>query len=109
MINYDDFAKIEIRVGTVSNCEPVKGSTKLLKLSVDFGALGQREILTGMQAFYKPEEFVGLQTLFLFNLEPRKMMGLESQGMILSVGLDHTQKPILIKLADSAQNGDGVN
>ena len=109
MITYDDFSKLEIKVGTIINCTPVEGSVKLLKLEVDFGKLGKRTILTGMAQFYKPEEFNGLQTLFLCNLEPRKMMGAESQGMLLSVGLDHSKKPILIKLTEVAENGDGVN
>ncbi len=109
MITYDDYSKIEIRVGTIKNCEVVQGSSKLYKLDVDFGPLGERIILTGMQAYYQPSDFIGLQTLFLYNLEWRKMMGLESQGMILSVGLDHSKKPILIKLNGEAENGDGVN
>lgn len=109
MINYDDFAKIEIKVGTIIKCIAVEGSVKLLKLDVDFGTLGMRTILTGMASFYEPDDFNGLQTLFLYNLEPRKMMGIESQGMLLSVGLDHSKKPILIKLTETAENGDGVN
>lgn len=109
MVTYDDFAKLEIRAGTILNCNAVEGSVKLLKLEVDFGSLGTRTILTGMAPYFKPEEFIGLQTLFLYNLESRKMMGMESQGMLLSVGLDHSKKPILIKLADVAENGDGVN
>ena len=87
----------------------MEGSVKLLKLEVDLGKLGKRTILTGMAQFYKPEDFTGLQTLFLYNLEPRKMVGIESQGMLLSVGLDHSKKPILIKLAETAENGDGVS
>jgi methionine--tRNA ligase beta chain len=109
MITYDDYSKIEIRVGTVKNCEPVAGSNKLYKLDVDFGPLGERTILTGMQAYYQPTDFIGLQTLFLYNLEYRKMMGLESQGMILAIGLDHSKKPILINLHGEVENGDGVN
>lgn len=105
---YEDFSKLEIKVGTVRSCEPVKGSTKLFKLEVDFGPLGIRQILTGMAPFYPPQDFVGLQTLFLFNLEPRKMMGLESQGMLLSAGLDHTKIPVLIKLTEVVENGEGV-
>ena len=108
-VSYEDFTKIEIKVGTITKCEHVEGSSKLLRLEVDFGTLGTRQILTGMASFYEPDVFVGLQSLFLFNLEPRKMVGLESQGMLLSAGLDHTKKPILIKLSEPAENGDGVN
>lgn len=107
-ITYEEFEKVQVRVGTIENCTKVEGSSKLFKLDVDFGELGKRTILTGMQPFYTEETFKGLQTLFVFNLAPRKMMGLESQGMLLSVGLDHTQKPILINLHNEAKNGDGV-
>ena len=107
-VTYDDFSKLEIKAGTIKNCEPAKGSTKLLKLEVDFGPLGMRQILTGMAPFYSPQDFVGLQTLFLFNLKPRKMLGLESQGMLLAAGLDHTKTPVLIKLAEVVENGEGV-
>ncbi len=109
MISYEDYSKLDIRVGTVTGCEPVPGSSKLYKLDVDFGELGKRTILTGMQAYYQPSDFIGLQTLFVYNLEPRKMMGLESQGMILSIGLDHSKKPILIRLDGTVTNGDGAN
>lgn len=107
-IKYDDFAKLDIRVGTILSCEKVTDSEKLLKLEIDFGELGKRQILTGMQKFYEPETFIGLQTLFIVNLEPRKMAGLESQGMLLSVGSDHTKTPVLIKFTEIAENGDGV-
>jgi methionyl-tRNA synthetase len=108
MLTYDDYSKVELRVGTITTCDRVPGSAKLYKLAVDFGPLGQRTVLTGMQAYYQPSDFVGLKTLFVYNLEPRKMMGLESQGMILSVGLDHSKKPILISLPPEAENGDGA-
>lgn len=109
MIDYEQFSKIEIKVGTIFDCEAVKGSKKLYKLTVDFGPLGTRTILTGMQEFYKPEDFVGLQTLFVFNLEPRKMMGLESQGMLLSAGGDDNKKPALIRLTLPLENGDSAS
>src|SRR5690349_10464244 len=106
-IKYDDFAKLDIRVGTIVSCEKVPDSEKLLKLEIDFGELGKRQILTGMQKYFETETFIGLQTLFIVNLEPRKMAGLESQGMLLSIGTDHSKKPILIKFMEVAENGDG--
>lgn len=108
MINFDEFSKVEIRVGTIKNCEKLEKSEKLYKLDVDFGELGSRVILTGLVPYYSADELNGLQTLFVYNLEPRKMMGLESQGMIMTVGMDHTQKPELIRLSGQATNGDGV-
>lgn len=107
-IKYDDFAKIDVRAGTVTHAENVAGSDKLLKLTVDFGELGTRQILTGMAKWYKPEDFVGMQTTFVLNLEPRKMMGLESQGMIFSVGLSDDDKPAFLKLSFPTINGEGV-
>lgn len=107
LITYDDFSKLDIRVGTIKSCENVEGSEKLLKLTVDFGPLGERQILTGMAKFYQPEQLLNLQTFFVLNLEPRKMMGLESQGMILGVGLG-AEKPSFLIPQITVENGDGV-
>lgn len=82
-IQFDDFAKVEIQIGTILVAEPIEGSEKLLRLEVDFGEF-KRQILSGIAKFYKPEELIGKQVPFITNLEPRKMMGLESQGMLLA-------------------------
>jgi len=81
-ITYDDFAKMDIRIGTILEAERVPKSDKLLKLKVDDGT-GQRQILSGIAKHFAPEDIIGKQVTFLANLAPRKMMGLESQGMIL--------------------------
>ncbi|HSX39852.1 MAG TPA: hypothetical protein VLI92_04670 [Candidatus Saccharimonadales bacterium] len=106
-IEIADLAKIDIRAGTVTAAEKVEGSTKLIKLDVDFGELGHRTILTGMQEFYTPEDFVGMQTTFIVNLKPRKMMGLESQGMIFAVD-NENGKPIFLIPKEHANNGDSI-
>ncbi len=82
-VTYDDFEKLDIRVGTVLSCEKVKKSNKLLKFEIADG-LENRTILSGIAQYYQPEELVGRQVCFIANFPPRKMMGLESQGMILS-------------------------
>ena len=82
-VTYDDFEKLDIRVGTVLSCEKVKKSNKLLKFEIADG-LENRTILSGIAQYYEPEELVGKQVCFIANFPPRKMMGLESQGMILS-------------------------
>lgn len=107
-INYDDFSKIDVRIGTIISAENVEKSTKLLKLEVDFGELGKRQILTGIAQWYKPEELVGMKTTFVINLEPRKMMGLESQGMIFALGLDDDKKPVFLLPKDEVENGEGA-
>jgi methionyl-tRNA synthetase len=81
-IQYDDFAKMDIRTGTILSAEKVEKSKKLLKLSVDLG-FEQRTILSGIAEHFQPEEVVGRQVIVLANLAPRAMMGTESQGMIL--------------------------
>ena len=82
MITIDDFKKPEIRVGKIISAEKIEDSNKLLKLQVDFGS-ESRQILAGIAKFYEPEVLVGKLCPFLFNLEPKKMGELESQGMIL--------------------------
>ncbi|RYF77116.1 MAG: methionine--tRNA ligase subunit beta, partial [Cytophagaceae bacterium] len=81
-ITYDDFAKLDIRIGTITEAERVPKSDKLLKLQVNDG-MGGRQILSGIAKHFTPEELIGKQVTFLANLAPRKMMGQVSQGMIL--------------------------
>jgi len=85
-ISIDDFKKIEIKIGHILNAENIEGSEKLLKLSVDFGEEIPRQVLSGIaKHFINPQDLVGKKCAFATNLEPRTMMGLESQGMILAV------------------------
>lgn len=84
----DDFAKLEFKVGTIVQAEQIEGSEKLLKLSVDFGEENPRQVLSGIKLYYKPEDLQGKQFVFITNLEPRKMMGLESQAMIMAADAD---------------------
>ena len=82
-IEFPEFEKLDIRVGTVLECQKVPKADKLLQFKIDDG-LGGRTILSGIAAYYKPEELVGKQVCFIANLAPRKIRGIESQGMILS-------------------------
>jgi len=85
-ISIDEFSSIEVRVGHVEKAEHVEKSEKLIRLRVDFGAYGKRVIFTGVRTYgYSADDFTERQFLFVVNLEPRKMMGEESQGMILAV------------------------
>ena len=83
-VSLDDFEKLDIRVGHILNCEKVKKSKKLLKFTIDDGSGVERTICSGIAAYYEPEQLVGKDVLFVANFAPRKMMGIESQGMILS-------------------------
>ena len=83
-VSFDDFEKLDIRVGHILNCEKVKKSKKLLKFTIDDGTGTERTICSGIAAYYEPEDLIGKDVLFVANFAPRKMMGIESQGMILS-------------------------
>lgn len=107
IIAFDDFAKCDIRVGRFVLVEPVEGSEKLYKEMVDFGAeIGERQVLSGIRKWYEPQDLVGKLGVFIINLEPRKMMGLESQGMLLAV--DGEEGPILLTTAGDAPLGSRV-
>jgi methionyl-tRNA synthetase len=89
LIAIDDFAKLDLRVGTVISCGFVEGSDKLLRFELDAGDLGKRQIFSGIRASYgAPEELVGRKVVFIANLAPRKMRFGVSEGMILSAGFD---------------------
>lgn len=102
MITIDDFTKVEIKVGTILEVEEVEGSEKLYKLKVNFSEPQARQVLSGIKPWYTPEDLVQKQALFVTNLEPRTIMGIESQAMILAVGED---KPILIIPATNIPSG----
>lgn len=141
MISIDDFAKVQLKVGTIISAEELEGSDKLLKLQVDFGLKGKtavsdgakeaqdseqvgmteesadpspqddkqndiRQVLSGIKQWYKPEDLVGKQFVFVTNLAPRKMMGLESQAMIMAAEGD--DKPIPLTVSEKVPNGAGI-
>jgi len=101
-INYEDFSKIDLCVGTIIECTEKEGSDKLLRLTVDFGEKGTRNILSGIKEWYKPINLKDKQFVFVFNLEPRKIMGEESQGMILATD---GKKPQPLKPKSKVPNG----
>ena len=88
-ISFEDFNKIDIRIGKIISAERIEGSDKLLKLEVDFGDVDAsnlpagRQVLAGIAQFYAPEALIGKECPFAYNLAPRTMRGLESQGMLM--------------------------
>ena len=103
-IGIEDLIKVELVVGTIIACEAIPESEKLLKLTVDCGTYGERQILAGIRKFYAPEELIGTQGTFVLNLKPRKMVGYESQGMML-VAKDATGKTQLMTPCALVPNG----
>lgn len=111
MITIDDFKKLEIKIGKILSAEKIPGSDKLLKLSVDMGEESPRQIVSGISAYFPDEQvLVGKRCAFASNLEPRKLMGLESQGMILAVsgGEGDSKFFSLLETEDSVIPGSSV-
>lgn len=106
-IVYDDFAKLDLRVGTIVTAEKVEKADKLLKLSIDLG-FETRTIVSGIALHFKPEDIVGKQVVVVANLAPRKMRGIESNGMIL-MAEDATGKLHFVNPEDSVNAGAGVS
>ena len=104
-ITIDDFIKVELKVGEVLECERVEKSDKLLKCKVDLGEENPRQILAGMAQYYTPEEMVGKKIVVVANLKPRKMMGMESQGMICAASVGNDDKPVLATVLEDTPNG----
>ena len=103
-ISIDDFAKIDMRVGIVRSAEPVKGADKLLHLQVDIGEAQPRSIVAGIAEAYKPDDLAGRKVVIVANLQPRKLRGIPSDGMIVAASLDGG-KPILVGFLEDVPLG----
>ncbi len=106
-VKYDDFAKIDLRVGKIVSAERVPNSRKLLKLIVDIGG-EERQVLAGIAKWYKPEELVGKLVIVVANLEPKRMAGLVSQGMVLAAPCGDSEKPVLLTVEEETRIGAKV-
>jgi len=103
-ISIDDFSKVQMIVGTIESAEDVEKSDNLIKMKVDFGILGRRQICAGIKKFYKSQDLIGKQGVFVFNLQSRKLMGVESHGMMLCAE-DSEKKPQIVTLMNFVPNG----
>ncbi len=104
MITIDDFAKVELRVGQVQVAEPVKGADRLLRLEVNLGD-EVRQIVAGIAGAYEPEKLIGRKVVIVANLQPRKLRGLESNGMIVAASLGEKGKPVLAGFLEDVEIG----
>lgn len=107
-IPFNDFAKVELRVGTIEEAVRQEGSDKLLKLKVNIGQEHPRTIMAGIGKAYEPEKLIGKQIIIVANLEHRVLMGTESEGMLLAA---HGKKgePILLKPSKKSPNGSQIS
>jgi methionyl-tRNA synthetase len=103
-ISIEDFAKVEMRVGEIVSAEPIPKATKLLKIMVDIGT-EVRQVLAGIAEHYQPEQLVGMKVVVVTNLQPRKMRGLESNGMIVAASVGEEGKPVLVTFKEEVPKG----
>ncbi len=109
IINYDDFAKLELRVATVLECKPHENADKLLVLQIDLGNGERRQICAGLRSHYQPEQLIGKQIVVVANLAPRQMRGEVSQGMLLAATDPATNKVIVVTPGDPVAAGSKVS
>jgi methionyl-tRNA synthetase len=107
-INYDDFAKLDLRVATIIDCKPHANADKLLVLQIDLGT-EQRQICAGLRQHYEPEQLIGKQIVVVANLAPRQMRGEISNGMLLAATDSATNKVIIVSPADTTPPGSKVS
>jgi len=104
-ITYEDFSKLDLRVGKVIKVERIKGLTRVVKALVDLGS-EKRELIVGGAEYYEPEYFINKNVIVVANLEPKKIAGITSNGMLLAA--DVSGKPIWLTVADDAPAGSKV-
>lgn len=108
-INYDDFAKLDLRVATVLECRPHANADKLLVLQVELAGGERRQICAGLRAFYSPEQLIGKQIVVVANLAPRQLRGETSQGMLLAASDPATNKVIVLSPSEPVAAGAKVS
>jgi methionyl-tRNA synthetase len=105
--SFDDFNKMDIRTGTILEAERVPKTDKLLKLKIDTG-IDQRTVVSGIAEYYKPEDIIGQQVSILINLAPRKIKGIESQGMILMAANSKGELSFIVPTKSDFNNGSEI-
>ncbi len=105
-ISIDDFKRVDLRVGVVKSCERIPGTSKLLRLIVDLGELGERQLVAGIGDYYRPEDLVGKQIVVVANLAPKRIRGFISQGMLLAAVSNG--KPVPLTVMESVKPGSKV-
>lgn len=107
-ISFEDWQKLDLRVGKVLDVEEIEGADLLWKISVDLGELGKRTICAGIKKYYSKEELKGKKIIVFANLTPRKMRGIESQGMLLAAGDREDDKISLLTLEKDVESGTKI-
>ena len=108
--NFEDWMKLDLRVAEIKNAEDIEGADKLYKIELDVGPeIGERTICAGIKEYYSKEELVGKKIIYFSNLAPRKMRGIESQGMLLAASTENHKQVILISPEKAIALGSRVS
>ena len=105
VIEFPDFAKVDLRVAEIINVEEIEGADNLYKLNLNVGELGERIICAGIKPYYSSDELIGKKIIIVANLAPRKLRGIESHGMLLAAGSKEKDKCVLLALDKDIENG----
>ena len=105
VIKFEEFKKLDLRIAKITEAEEVEGSEKLLKLEVDLGG-EKRQLVAGIRQFYSPQDIIGREIVVVANLEPRKLMGIESQGMLLAADIEG--RPVLLRPDEEVPPGNKI-
>jgi len=105
MISFKEFKKLDLRVGKIIEAERVEGADKLLKLKVDLGE-EERQLVAGIAKFYQPENLIGRELIVVANLEPKTLMGIESQGMLLAASVEG--RPVILEPDEEVPPGTKI-
>ena len=108
IVEFEDWSKLDLRVAEIKRVEEIEGADKLWKLIIDVGELGERIICAGIKEHYSQEDLVGKKIIYFANLKPRKMRGIESQGMLLAASTTDYKKVVLISPSEDIENGSRV-
>ena len=108
-IKFDEWQKLDLRIARIKNVEDIAGADKLYKLTIDVGELGERVICAGIKQHYAKEELIGKEIVIVANLEPRKMKGVESQGMLLAACNEEHSKIILLQPEKEIEEGSKIS
>ena len=106
---FNDFEKLDLRVAEILEVEEIENADKLYKLKIDVGELGERVLLAGLKQYYGKDDLVGKKIIIIANLEPRKMRGIESQGMLLAASTDNHEQVVLLSLDKDIKNGSKIS
>jgi len=107
--SFDEWQKIDLRVARIKNVDEIPGADKLYKLTIDVGELGERVICAGIKQNYAKEDLIGKEIVIVANLEPRKMKGIESQGMLLAACNEDHGKVVLLQPEKEIEEGSKIS